>query len=45
MNLTLDLLYKINLTNGDQWNAGHAVIEIHVFDRICMLSFDRRREC
>jgi len=29
----------------DQWEAGNAVIETRVFDRIYMLSFDRRREC
>jgi len=22
------------VTNGDQWKEGHAVIDIHVFDRI-----------
>ena len=45
INLALGLLQTKQLTNGDQWKEGHAVTETRVFDRICMFSPDRRREC
>jgi hypothetical protein len=31
--------------NGEQWKEGHAVGEIHVFDRIYMFASESRREC
>jgi len=44
MNLNLGLLKK-HITNGDQSKEGHGVIEIYVFDRICTVCPDYRREC
>jgi len=43
INLTLGLLQTKHLTNGDQWEEYHAVLESYVFDRICVFSHDRRR--
>jgi hypothetical protein len=43
INLTLGLLQTKHLTNGDQWEEGHAVIETYVFNRICMFATDYRR--
>jgi len=40
----LDLLQTKHQTNGDQWKY-HAVRETRGFDRNCMFSTDRRRDC
>jgi len=45
INLASGLLQTKYQTIGDHYNEGHAVIENHVFDSICMLYPDRRREC
>ena len=43
--LTSDLAWTKQLTNGDQWRAGHTVTASNVSDAIHMFAPDRCRQC
>jgi hypothetical protein len=34
--MTSGFLEMKQLTNGDQWKEGHAMIQTHISDKICM---------
>jgi hypothetical protein len=45
INLTLGLLLTKHLTNGDQKDVRHALMETRAFDRICVFCQDRCCKC